>query len=82
MKDAEKKENSKPTAKPVMYFKDFEKRFDELLTKNKTPRDPNMSSISPRGEGDFSARSVPRTNRSFVPLDDVIAIQKASDKKK
>ena len=38
MKDAEKKLNAKPTATPVVYFKDFEKRFDELLVKNKTPR--------------------------------------------
>lgn len=29
MKDAQK--IAKPTAKPVVYFKDFEKRFDDLL---------------------------------------------------
>ena len=48
MKEAEKKLSLKPTAKPVAYFKDFEKRFDELLVKNKTPRQETISTISPR----------------------------------
>ena len=43
MKDAEKKLNEKPQATPVVYFKDFEKRFDELLVKNKTPRQPDTT---------------------------------------
>ena len=38
MKEAERKLNEKPTAKPIVYFKDFEKRFDDLLVQNKTPR--------------------------------------------
>ena len=38
MKDEDKKKNDKPTARPIVYFKDFEKRFDDLLTKNRTPR--------------------------------------------
>ena len=43
--------DSKPTAKPVVYFKDFERRFDDLLTKNqkgKTPRGQKTAGISPR----------------------------------
>lgn len=52
MKDAEKKLNAKPTATPVVYFKDFEKRFDELLVKNKTPRKDTIT-ISPRGKDDL-----------------------------
>ena len=73
MKDAEKKEASKPQAKPVMLFKDFEKRFDDLLTKNKTPRvDGNMSSISPRGED--THRSNQRSPRSAMPFEEVIAL--------
>ena len=56
-----------------MLFKDFEKRFDDLLTKNKTPRaDPNMSSISPRGEDTY--RSNQRSPRSAMPFDEVIAL--------
>ena len=51
MKDAEKLAKAKPTAKPVVYFKDFEKRFDELLIKNKTPRGETISTISPRVAG-------------------------------
>ena len=31
MKEAERKLNEKPTTKPIVYFKDFEKRFDDLL---------------------------------------------------
>ena len=38
MKDEEAKKEAKPTARPIVYFKDFEKRFDDLLTKNRTPR--------------------------------------------
>ena len=44
----EQKAVKKPTAKPVVYFKDFEKRFDELLIKDKTPRESTISTISPR----------------------------------
>lgn len=38
MKDEEKNAKSKPKIKPVVYFKDFERRFDDLLVKTKTPR--------------------------------------------
>lgn len=31
MKDEEKRAKSKPKIKPVVYFKDFERRFDDLL---------------------------------------------------
>lgn len=51
MKDKETKKKLLPTAKPVVYFKDFEKRFDELLVRNKTPRKETISTISPRGTG-------------------------------
>lgn len=33
MKEAKKIEDEKPRVKPVVYFKDFEKRFDELIVK-------------------------------------------------
>ena len=57
MKDAENKLNAKPTATPVVYLKDFEKRFDELLVKNKTPRKDTLSTISPRGrDGEVKLR--------------------------
>ena len=38
MKDEKALKDAKPTARPIVYFKDFEKRFDDLLTKNRTPR--------------------------------------------
>ena len=51
MKEAERKLNEKPTAKPIVYFKDFEKRFDDLIVQNKTPRqDTTIETNSPRGE--------------------------------
>ena len=37
---------NRPVARPVVYFKDFEKRFDSLLNKNKTPRNNNMNTMS------------------------------------
>ena len=45
-----KEKTNKPTARPIVYFKDFEKRFDELLAKNKTPRGQHstISTISQR----------------------------------
>ena len=50
MKEAERKLNSKPTSnKPIVYFKDFEKRFDDLLVQNKTPRqDTTIETDDPR----------------------------------
>ena len=70
MKDAEAKEKAKPQARPVMYFKDFERRFDDLLTKNKTPRDGNQSTISPRGLDTDRTNKYPPVDRSY---DDVMA---------
>jgi len=46
MRDEEKRAKSKPKIRPVVYFKDFEKRFDDLMSKNKTPRGPGFDSIS------------------------------------
>jgi len=43
MKDEQK--NKKPTTKPTVYFKDFEKRFDALLVRNRSPN-PTLSTIS------------------------------------
>ena len=57
MKETEKLQASKPTTRPVVYFKDFEKRFDELLTKNKTPRASTIETLSPRKEGGDTART-------------------------
>lgn len=57
MKETEKLENAKPQTRPVVYFKDFEKRFDDLLTKNKTPRAETISTISPRQRGGDTART-------------------------
>jgi len=51
MKEAEKKLSQKPTATPVVYFKDFEKRFDELLVKNKTPRNDTISTLESKDPG-------------------------------
>lgn len=68
MKDAEKKLKSKPTTRPVVYFKDFEKRFDELLTKNKTPR------------ADTTISEPPTTTRSKGP-DPLDCIERATDEK-
>ena len=45
MKEEEKNAQAKPKIKPVAYFKDFERRFDDLLVKTKTQR-PNFDSIS------------------------------------
>lgn len=52
MKEAERKLNAKPTSnKPIVYFKDFEKRFDDLLVQNKTPRqDTTIETNNSRNE--------------------------------
>ena len=40
----------------MVYFKDFEKRFDELLVKNKTPRQPDTTIESSLQNEDLSKR--------------------------
>lgn len=57
MKDEDKKKNDKPTARPIVYFKDFEKRFDDLLTKNRTPR--AESTIQTATEDTHRSHTVP-----------------------
>jgi hypothetical protein len=53
-----KTQQKNPTAKPTVYFKDFERRFDELLVKNKTPN-PTLSTISTPGKHDSLSNDLP-----------------------
>lgn len=79
MKETEKLENAKPQTRPVVYFKDFEKRFDDLLTKNKTPRAETISTISPRQRGGDTART---TKSQSNPEEAKNVTQKGDSKKK
>lgn len=38
MKKKEKRSETKPKIRPVVYFRDFEKRFDSIIGEYKTPR--------------------------------------------
>ena len=72
MKDEAKRAQSKPKIRPVVYFKDFERRFDDLLTKNKTPRAPGFDSISTTGSRRATEKPRVRQKLGGPGYDDVI----------
>ena len=81
MKDEEKRAKSKPKIRPVVYFKDFERRFDDLLTKNKTPRAPTFDSISTNASGRRATEKPrPRQKLGGPGYDDVIPQDKPAKK--